>query len=218
MPQQKQAEPETYSSVLKNIRDLSGKKKASALLPVMRTMTKYLHKGDSELIDATLYHILKYAELLKADLDSAYFARVLSALKAYCVALKYAGQNDTLKSVVLQYANEAKEGRSDMSHCLAELFCIIRFCELDCEELDAIIQWGVTTSDPAVLRHCLGMLLAIAPEAPERAARLLHDTITNASTAAVISQDTLASVCYVKLCWALYKAKKDAAYLRVLCR
>lgn len=105
-----------------------------------------------------------------------------------------------------------------MSHCLAELFCIIRFCELDCEELDAIIQWGVTTSDPAVLRHCLGMLLAIAPEAPERAARLLHDTITNASTAAVISQDTLASVCYVKLCWALYKAKKDAAYLRVLCR
>ena len=80
-----------------------------------------------------------------------------------------------------------------MSHCLAELFCIIRFCELDCEELDSIIQWGVTTSDPAVLRHCLGMLLAIAPEAPERAARLLHDTITNASTAAVISQDCCAS-------------------------
>ena len=29
---------------------------------------------------------------MKADLDSAYFARVLSALKAYCVALKYAGR------------------------------------------------------------------------------------------------------------------------------
>ena len=65
MPQQKQAEPETYSSVLKNIRDLSGKKKASALLPVMRTMTKYLHKGDSELIDATLYHILVLAASLQ---------------------------------------------------------------------------------------------------------------------------------------------------------
>ena len=49
MPHSKQTEPETYSSALKNIRDLSGKKKASALLPVMRTMTKYLHKGDAEM-------------------------------------------------------------------------------------------------------------------------------------------------------------------------
>ena len=65
MPKQKQEEPETYSSVLKNIRDLSGKKKASALLPVMRTMTRYLYKGDSELIDATLYHILVLATSLQ---------------------------------------------------------------------------------------------------------------------------------------------------------
>ena len=63
MPHSKQTEPETYSSVLKNIRDLSGKKKASALLPVMRTMTKYLHKGDAELLDATIYHILVSAHL-----------------------------------------------------------------------------------------------------------------------------------------------------------
>lgn len=74
MPQQKQAEPETYSSVLKNIRDLSGKKKASALLPVMRTMTKYLHKGDSELIDATLYHIL----VLAASLQGCFLHRTPS--------------------------------------------------------------------------------------------------------------------------------------------
>ena len=60
MPNPKNKEPETYSSVLKNIRDLAGKKKASALLPLMRTMTKYLHKGDSELIEATIHHILHF--------------------------------------------------------------------------------------------------------------------------------------------------------------
>ncbi len=58
MPNPKNKEPESYSSVLKNIRELAGKKKASALLPLMRTMTKYLHKADSELIEATIHHIL----------------------------------------------------------------------------------------------------------------------------------------------------------------
>ena len=58
MPKGKSAEPQTYSSVLKTIQDMGGKKKASALLPAMRSMTKYLHKADQELLDATAYHIL----------------------------------------------------------------------------------------------------------------------------------------------------------------
>lgn len=107
--------------------------------------------------------------------------------------------------------------QSDMSRCLAELFCVIRFSELDCEELDSIIEWGMTTHDPAVLRHCLGMLLSMAPDAPDRAAKLLQSVLTDSSVTAAISQDSLASVCYVKLCWALYKVRKDAAYLKVLC-
>lgn len=58
MPNPKNKEPETYSSVLKDIRELAMKKNPSALLPLMRTMTKYLHKADSELIEATIHHIL----------------------------------------------------------------------------------------------------------------------------------------------------------------
>lgn len=61
MPNPKNKEPETYSSVLKGIRDIAGKKKASALLPLFRTMTKYLHKADSELVEATIHHILEIA-------------------------------------------------------------------------------------------------------------------------------------------------------------
>ena len=49
---------EKYSAVLNNLRMLSEKKKASALLPVMRKMTKYLHKADCQLIDTVLQHIL----------------------------------------------------------------------------------------------------------------------------------------------------------------
>jgi hypothetical protein len=58
MPKQKVKEPETYSSVLKSIQELGEKKKASALLPVMRTMTKYLYKADKELINSTIGYIL----------------------------------------------------------------------------------------------------------------------------------------------------------------
>ena len=58
MPKGKGTEPQTYSSVLKTIQDMGGKKKASALLPAMRSMTKYLYKADQELLDATAYHIL----------------------------------------------------------------------------------------------------------------------------------------------------------------
>ena len=58
MPNPKGKEPQSYSSVLKSIQDIGGKKKASALLPAMRSMTKYLHKADHELIDATVHYIL----------------------------------------------------------------------------------------------------------------------------------------------------------------
>ena len=44
-----------------------------------------------------------------------------------------------------------------MASCLPELFCVLRYCELDCEEMNALIQWGMTTADPAVIRHCLGI-------------------------------------------------------------
>ena len=57
MPNPKNKEPETYSSVLKSIQEIAGKKKASALLPLMRTMTKYLHKADAQLLDATTYYL-----------------------------------------------------------------------------------------------------------------------------------------------------------------
>lgn len=49
---------EQYSAVLNNLRMLAEKKKASALLPVMRKMTKYLHKADYQLIDTVMQHIL----------------------------------------------------------------------------------------------------------------------------------------------------------------
>ena len=58
--------------------------------------------------------------MLSADLESPYFARVLSAFKAYCIALKYAGgfgwiyplfiEDEKLKEVVLRYASEAQQG------------------------------------------------------------------------------------------------------------
>ena len=60
-----------------------------------------------------------------------------------------------------------------MQSCLPELFCILRYCNLDCTEMDSLIQWGLTTGDPAVLRHCLGMILSLSEKSPERAAALL---------------------------------------------
>lgn len=53
-----ETDSEKYSTVLNNLRMLAEKKKASALLPVMRKMTKYLHKADYQLIDTVLDHIL----------------------------------------------------------------------------------------------------------------------------------------------------------------
>lgn len=60
MPNPKGKEPQSYSSVLKSIQDMGGKKKASALLPAMRSMTKYLHMADRELLEATVGHILVF--------------------------------------------------------------------------------------------------------------------------------------------------------------
>lgn len=42
---------------------LAEKKKPSALLPIMRKMTKYLHKADYQLIDTVMQHILVLAYL-----------------------------------------------------------------------------------------------------------------------------------------------------------
>ena len=58
MPNPKNKEPETYSSVLNSIQEIAKKKKASALLPLMRTMTKYLRKADTQLLEATTGDIL----------------------------------------------------------------------------------------------------------------------------------------------------------------
>ena len=58
MPNPKNKEPETYSSVLNSIQEIAKKKKASALLTLMRTMTKYLHKSDTQLLEATTGYIL----------------------------------------------------------------------------------------------------------------------------------------------------------------
>ena len=68
-----------------------------------------------------------------------------------------------------------------MQSCLPELFCILRYCNLDCTEMDSLIQWGLTTGDPAVLRHCLGMILSLSEKSPERAAALLKPCLADPS-------------------------------------
>ena len=102
-----------------------------------------------------------------------------------------------------------------MQSCLPELFCVLRYCNLDCSEMDALIQWGLTTGDPAVLRHCLGMLLSLSEKAPERVATLLKPCLSDPS---VIESDSLASVCLLRLCFALYATSKEPQYLQTLCR
>ena len=102
-----------------------------------------------------------------------------------------------------------------MQSCLPELFCILRYCNLDCTEMDSLIQWGLTTGDPAVLRHCLGMILSLSEKSPERAAALLKPCLADPSA---IENDSLASVCLLRLCFALYTTSKDPQYLQTLCR
>lgn len=58
-----------YSAVLNNLRMLAEKKKPSALLPVMRQMTKYLHKADYQLIDTVMQHILVFENLKSGFLN-----------------------------------------------------------------------------------------------------------------------------------------------------
>ena len=102
-----------------------------------------------------------------------------------------------------------------MQRCLAELFCVLRYCNLDCTEVDALIQWGFTTGDQAVFRHCLGMLLSLAEDAPQRVATLVQPCFDQAS---VVESDNLASICYIRICFILYEATKDSKYLTVLCK
>ena len=105
-----------------------------------------------------------------------------------------------------------------MQNCLPELFCVLRYCNLDCTELDALIQWGFETSDPAVFRHCLGMLLSWAEDTPQRVATLVQPCLDHESIASVVEADNLASICYIRICSVLYEATKESKYLAVLCQ
>ena len=63
---------------------------------------------------------------MESELDHSYFARALSAFKAYCVVLKHANSsfnhlclsvvNDKLKETVLRFANGAKNGEVILVH------------------------------------------------------------------------------------------------------
>lgn len=108
--------------------------------------------------------------------------------------------------------------QSFFSSCLPELFCILHGCSFDCTELDSIIQWGLTINDTAVLRHCLGMILSLIAVSPSRGESLLFAMLSNSTVAAIIAQDTIASACYIRCCWALYNSTSNASYLSVLCQ
>ena len=104
-----------------------------------------------------------------------------------------------------------------MSQCLSELFCVLRYCNLDCNEMDNLINWGMKTGEPSVIRHCLGMMLSFVESNPARVSPLLQAALSDSTVASAISSDALSSVCYVRLCWRLYESNKDVSYLKVLC-
>ena len=104
-----------------------------------------------------------------------------------------------------------------MSQCLSELFCVLRYCDLDCSEMDSLINWGMTTSDPSVIRHCLGMMLSFADKNPARVAPMFQTAMQNADVSASIMSDSLSAATYVRLCWCLYQSNKDNAFLKTLC-
>ena len=104
-----------------------------------------------------------------------------------------------------------------MSVCLAELFSILRYCELEGNEVDSLIEWGMKTCDPSVIRNCLGMMLSSVNTSPDRMSTLLQTVMNDGEVASVVSSDALSCVCYIRLCWSLYEMKKEVSYLKVLC-
>ena len=104
-----------------------------------------------------------------------------------------------------------------MQRCLAELFCVLRYCNLDCAEVDSLIQWGLTTGDAAVLRHCMGMLLSLSDEAPQRVVSFLQPCLNDQNLLKSIANDNMAAICFVRVCYALYTVTKDSVYLRHIC-
>jgi hypothetical protein len=104
-----------------------------------------------------------------------------------------------------------------MSFCLPEFFSILRFCNLTDLEFDSIIEWGLTTNNVAAFRHCLGLLLNMSETFPDRVATLFRPIMTNTEAISTITQDSLASSCYLRVCWALYLKKQDSSYLKLIC-
>ena len=83
--------------------------------------------------------------------------------------------------------------------------------------MDDLIQWGMSTADPSVIRQCLGMMLSFVEETPGRVTPLLHAALTDSNITDAITSDPLSSSCYVRLCWCLYNVNDDPDYLKVLC-
>lgn len=103
-----------------------------------------------------------------------------------------------------------------MASCLSELFVVLRFCALDGDEFTPIIQWGLSTNDLLVLRHCLGMLLEKSADAPEQVAQLLQGVLSNSTMVELVSGDSLAGAYLCRLCWSLYEQLHRAEYLTTL--
>ena len=104
-----------------------------------------------------------------------------------------------------------------MSQCLAELFSVLRYCSLEGSEMDSLIEWGMKTCNPSVIRNCLGMMLTYVNDSPDRMAALLQSALNDSEIASAISSDALSCVCYIRLCWSLYTTKKEMSYVKVLC-
>ena len=104
-----------------------------------------------------------------------------------------------------------------MQRCLAELFCVLRYCNLECAEVDSLIQWGLTTGDASALRHCMGMLLSLSEEAPQRVVVLLQPCLKDTNLLGSIASDNMAAICFIRVCYALYLVTKDSVYLRHIC-
>lgn len=103
-----------------------------------------------------------------------------------------------------------------MSNCLSEVFCILRCSELDCSEIDTLIQWGMSTQDASVIRQCLGMMLSMVSESSQRVVALFKSALDPA-VREIIMSDSLSSVSFVRLCWSLYQATNANEYLKSLC-
>ena len=62
------------------------------------------------------------------------------------------------------------------------------------------------------------MILSLIAVSPSRGESPHIAMLSNRSVAAIIAQDTIASACYIRCCWALYNSTSNASYLSVLCQ